>query len=140
MTPAGAPCGGRGGYPLSRVGQSSVVGVRARRSRRSESRRDGTRRPGGAAGDPGVEGALLLVVRAAARALRRAGLEVGEVLDDPGRVDVGQPERPDAGGVDDPAVVVGQGEGDRRRRGVPAPAGDVVDDAGGPQRQRAPGR
>ena len=60
----------------------------------------------------------------------RAGREVGEVVDDPVDVDVGQAERADAGGVDDPAVVaVGQSQRDGGRRRVPAAAGRVVDDA-----------
>src|SRR6478752_8837792 len=99
--------------PLSSVG--SVVGRGGARSQeaaqRVQARRPGG--PGGTAVHPGVEGTLLLVVRAAAWALRGAGLEVREVLDDPGRVDVGEPEGPDAGGVDDPALVVGQRERDR---------------------------
>ncbi len=59
--------------------------------------------------------------------------------DDPRRVDVGEAERAHAGGVDDPPVVVGQGEGDRRARGVPAAPGDVVDHADGAQGVRDEG-
>ena len=51
-----------------------------------------------------VEAALRLVVRAAAGALAGAGGQVGERGEDAVGVDVRQPERPHAGGVDHPAA------------------------------------
>ena len=87
--------------------------------------------PGAAGGDEGVQPALRLVVRAAARAVVGAGGQVGEVRHDPVRVDVRQPEGADARGVDHPAAA-GQPQRDRGRRGVPPAAGDVVDHADGP--------
>ena len=59
-------------------------------------------------------------MRAAARAVLDRGREVAEGGDDVARGDVGEPERADAGGVDDPAPVVGQGERHGRRRRVPS--------------------
>src|SRR6478609_3065479 len=61
-------------------------------------------------------------MRAPARALLGDLGEVGERLEDVRRVDVAQPERADAGGVDDPprAALAAIPERDRRARGVPA--------------------
>ena len=85
---------------------------------------------GPAGGDGLVEAALGLVgaVRAAARAALGQLLEVGERLDQVLRLHVREPERADARGVDDPAVVVGQREQVGRGGGVPAAPGDRVDD------------
>src|SRR5699024_2350711 len=55
-------------------------------------------------GGPGIEPAVRLVMRAAARALGGTRLEVGEMVHDPVDVDVRQPERAHPGGVDDPAA------------------------------------
>ena len=112
-------------------GPSSAAPGRGRSSRRSDSSRATPAGPAPPRGDEVVERALRLVVGAAARALLGSGGEVGEVVHDPVRVDVGQPERPDAGGVDHPAALR-QPQRDRRGRRVPAAAGDLVDHPGGP--------
>jgi hypothetical protein len=49
------------------------------------------------------------------------GLQVGEVLDDPVGVDVGQPEGPDSGGVDHPPAA-GSAQCDRRGGRMPPPS------------------
>ena len=114
------------------AGQSSGWGDGARSSRRRDSSRE---RPAGA-GPPASTQASSAHSgsswRAPAGALAGARLEVGEGVDDPGRVHVGQPEAAHPRGVDDPALAPGQPQGDGRGRRVPAAAGDRVDHPGRP--------
>ena len=84
-------------------------------------------------GHPGVEAALLLDVRAGAGAGGGAADELGKRVDDLLGADVGQPERAESGGVDDPAAA-GQRQCHRRRGGVAAPACGVVDASGRAER------
>ena len=97
-------------------------------SRRNDATRTGIDPP---RGDGEVEPALRRIgaMGAATRAVGGRLGQVGERLQQPVGVDVGQPERPDARSVHDPPAAR-QRESDRRRRGVPPPTGDHVDPTG----------
>ena len=108
------------------VGVRLSCASRLRSNRRSEASRAGSLCPAATQASSAHSGSSWLHDRGQSAVPR---LEVGEGLDDPVEVDVGQPEAAHARGVDDPAAA-GQLEGDGRRRGVPAAAGHRVDAAG----------
>lgn len=90
-------------------GKGGSVPFLALPSREKPAQREKAGGFGVAVGDPGVERAVGFVVAAGAGAALGAGFEVGEGVDDAGGVDVVEAEGADAGGVDDPAVVAGEG-------------------------------
>ena len=109
--------------------RSTPARCRAASSRRNDSTRSGSASPAATASSSPHSGSSapwvqprgqssVISSRSGNASIRSSGSHVGE------------PERPDARGVDDPARrPSGQREHERRGRGVPAAAGDRVDDA-----------
>ena len=118
---------GRAGRRVGRILRSSGTS-RLRSRRRSDASRAGSLCPAATQSSSAHSGSSW---RAGPWACRCPILEVGEGMDDPVEVDVGQPEAAHPGGVDDPAAA-GQLQRDRGGGRVPAPAGDRVHSAGRP--------